>query len=493
MNAERAGGGGWNVLKVLVFLPVAGAAVLALLPARRALPLWQVAMTFTVAALGYALWLAGQFDPAGTAVQMFESRAWNVRLGSYFALGVDGVSLAMVLLTALLSLIAVLVSRRMEAGARLYFLLVLLLESAMFGVFTARDWSLFYVFWEATLLPLFFMIDRLGGPNRQRAALNFFLYTLGGSVFMLVALLFLYDAAPGHSFAMADMAEGGRGLPLQTQLLIFAGFFIGFGVKMPVVPLHGWLPLAHVEAPSPVSILLSGVLLKMGAYGLIRAAETLPAALLAMQDWLAILAFVSLLYGGILAWRQQDLKAMVAYSSISHMGVVLLGIASLDVTGLTGAVVQMVAHGLTAGLLFLVVGLLYQRTHSRDLADYTSLLGRAPRFAFFIAFGLLAAIGLPGSAGFIAELHVLVAAYQRWGGWVLLLGLAMLVGAAYGLRVVGRLCQPGETMDIADLTRTETVAAGLLAASIVVLGVWPAPLLALVADSVGQVSRWFGG
>jgi NADH-quinone oxidoreductase subunit M len=493
MNAERAGGGGWNVLKVLVFLPVAGAAVLALLPARRALPLWQVAMTFTVAALGCALWLAGQFDPAGTAVQMFESRAWNVRLGSYFALGVDGVSLAMVLLTALLSLIAVLVSRRMEAGARLYFLLVLLLESAMFGVFTARDWSLFYVFWEATLLPLFFMIDRLGGPNRQRAALNFFLYTLGGSVFMLVALLFLYDAAPGHSFAMADMAEGGRGLPLQTQLLIFAGFFIGFGVKMPVVPLHGWLPLAHVEAPSPVSILLSGVLLKMGAYGLIRAAETLPAALLAMQDWLAILAFVSLLYGGILAWRQQDLKAMVAYSSISHMGVVLLGIASLDVTGLTGAVVQMVAHGLTAGLLFLVVGLLYQRTHSRDLADYTSLLGRAPRFAFFIAFGLLAAIGLPGSAGFIAELHVLVAAYQRWGGWVLLLGLAMLVGAAYGLRVVGRLCQPGETMDIADLTRTETVAAGLLAASIVVLGVWPAPLLALVADSVGQVSRWFGG
>ncbi len=481
------------MLKVLVFLPVVGAAVLAMLPARRALPLWQVAMIFTVAALGYALWLAGQFDPAGMAVQMFESRAWNVRLGSYFALGVDGISLAMVLLTALLSLIAVLVSRRMEEGARLYFLLVLLLESAMFGVFTARDWSLFYVFWEATLLPLFFLIDRLGGTNRQRAALNFFLYTLGGSVFMLVALLFLYDAAPGHSFAMADMAEGGRGLPLQTQLLIFAGFFIGFGVKMPVVPLHGWLPLAHVEAPSPVSILLSGVLLKMGAYGLIRAAETLPAALVAMQDWLAILAFISLLYGGILAWRQQDLKAMVAYSSISHMGVVLLGISTLDVTGLTGAVVQMVAHGLTAGLLFLVVGLLYQRTHSRDLADYRSLLGRAPRFAFFVAFGLLAAIGLPGSAGFIAELHVLVAAYERWGAWVLLLGLAMLVGAAYGLRVVGRLCLPGEAMDIPDMTRTETIAAGLLATSIVALGVWPAPLLGLVADSVGQVARWFGG
>jgi len=480
------------VLKVLVFLPVVGAALLAVLPVRRGLHLWQVAMIFSVAALGYALWLANQFEPAGAAVQMFESRAWNIRLGSYFALGVDGISLAMVLLTALLSLIAVLMSRRMEAGARLYFVLVLLLESAMFGVFTARDWSLFYVFWEATLLPLFFLIDRLGGQNRQRAALNFFLYTLGGSVFMLVALLFLYDAAPGHSFAMTDMAEGGRGLPLNTQLLIFAGLFIGFGVKMPVVPLHGWLPLAHVEAPSPVSILLSGVLLKMGAYGLIRAAETLPAALLATQDWLAVLAFVSLLYGGILAWRQQDLKAMVAYSSISHMGLVLLGIATLNVTGLTGAVVQMVAHGLTAGTLFLVVGLLYQRTHSRDLADYGSLPGKAPRFAFFVAFGFLAALGLPGSAGFIAELHVLIGGYARWGGWVILLGLAMLIGAAYSLRVIGRLCLKGPRMALPDMTRTEAVAAGLLATGIVVLGVWPAPLLDLVAGSVGRVAGLFG-
>lgn len=480
------------MLKVLVFMPVLGAAAVALLPARRALPLWQTAMLFALAALAYSGWLAAQFEPAGAAIQMFESQAWNKRLGSYFALGVDGISLAMVLLTALLTLIAVLVSRRMEEGARLYFMLVLLLESAMFGVFTARDWSLFYVFWEATLLPLFFLIDRLGGPNRQKAALNFFLYTLGGSVFMLVALLFLYDAAPGHSFAMADMAAGGRGLPLNMQLLIFAGLFIGFGVKMPVFPLHGWLPLAHVEAPSPVSILLSGVLLKMGAYGLIRAAETLPAALLATQDWLALLACVSLLYGGILAWRQQDLKAMVAYSSISHMGIVLLGIATLNVTGLTGAVMQMVAHGLTAGLLFLLVGLLYQRTHSRDLADYGALTGQAPRFAFFIAFALLAALGLPGSAGFIAELHALIGGFARWSGWVLLLGIAMLIGAAYSLRVIGRLCLKGEPMQLADMTRTEMSAAGILAFAIVGLGLWPAPLLELVAGSVGQLARLFG-
>lgn len=477
---------------MLVFLPVIGALLLAVLPVRRALHLWQVAMLFSLAALGYAAWLAVLFDPAGAAIQMHESKAWNVRLGSFFALGVDGISLAMVLLTALLTLVAVLVSRRMEAGARLYFMLVLLLESAMFGVFMARDWSLFYVFWEATLLPLFFLIDRLGGANRQRAALNFFLYTLGGSVFMLVSLLFLYDAAPGHSFAMGDMAAGGRELPLATQLLIFAGLFIGFGVKMPVFPLHGWLPLAHVEAPSPVSILLSGVLLKMGAYGLIRAAETLPAALLAMQDALMVLACISLLYGAILAWRQQDLKAMVAYSSISHMGVVLLGIATLNVTGLTGAVTQMVAHGLTAALLFMLVGLFYQRTHSRDLVDYGSLIGRAPRFAFFTAFALLAALGLPGSAGFVAELHVLLGGWARWGGWVAALCLGMLIGAAYSLRVLGRLCLKGEPMELADMTRTEMTAAGLLVFSIVVLGVWPAPLLNLIAGSVAQVSRLFG-
>ena len=482
------------MLKLLVFMPVLGACLLAVFPGRGQQSLWRLALGFALASLLLTLVLTWHFDPAGEAVQLYESRAWNARLGSYFALGIDGISLAMVLLTALLMLVAVLVSRNMPGSGRLYFVLLMLLQSAMFGVFTARDWSLFYVFWEATLIPLFFMIDRLGGENRQRAALNFFLYTLGGSVFMLVALLFLYDAAPGHSFAMDDMAEGGRALPENMQLLIFAGLFIGFAVKMPVVPLHGWLPLAHVEAPSPVSILLSGVLLKMGAYGLIRAAETLPAAFLAIQGWLAALALLSLLYGALLAWRQQDTKSLVAYSSISHMGVVLLGIASLNLAGLNGAVLQMVAHGLAAALLFLVVGLLYRRTHSRDLGDYDGLLGRAPRFAFFIAFGLLAAIGLPASAGFIAELHVLVGAFQRWGLWVIGLGIAMLVGAAYGLRVIGHLHRPASGAgQLQDMSRTETAAAALLAAAIVILGVWPAPLLHLIGGSTARIAALFVG
>jgi NADH-quinone oxidoreductase subunit M len=375
-------------------------------------------------------------------------------------------------------------------------MLVLLLESAMFGVFTARDWSLFYVFWEATLLPLFFLIDRLGGPNRQRAALNFFLYTLGGSVFMLVSLLFLYDAAPGHSFAMGDMAEGGRGLPLDVQLLIFAGLFIGFGVKMPVFPLHGWLPLAHVEAPSPVSILLSGVLLKMGSYGLIRAASALPGGVEALQGFLAALAMVSLIYGGLLAWQQRDLKAMVAYSSVSHMGVVLLGIAALNVAGLTGAVMQMVAHGLVAGALFLLIGLLYERTHTRDIVDYSSLVRVMPRFAFFTVLAFVGAVGFPGTAGFVAELHVLVGGFDRWGAWVAILSLGVLISAAYAMRTVGRLFTGPvrESMkNVPDLTRTEFAAASVLAIGIIGLGIFPAPLLAVVGASVSRLSKVFLG
>ena len=484
------------MLKALLFMPVVGAVLLGVLPPRLARWQWPLALIVAVSCVGMAGALLWHFDPAGASIQFFDSRAWNARLGSSFALGVDGISLAMLVLTAVLTLAAVVISRDMAKAGRLYYVLLMLLESAMFGVFSARDWSLFYVFWEATLLPLFFLIDRLGGVNRQSAALNFFLYTLGGSVFMLVALLFLYDAAPGHSFAMLDMAEGGRSLSLNMQLLIFAGLFIGFAVKMPVVPLHGWLPLAHVEAPGPVSLLLSGVLLKMGAYGLIRALETLPDAFVHVQGWLALLGFVSLLYGSLLSWRQQDLKAMVAYASIAHMGLVLLGIATMNAAGLRGALIQMVAHGLAAGLLFLLVGALYERTHSRDLADYAGAGTRLPRFAAMMSFALLAAAGLPGSAGFVAELYVLLGVWPQWSGWVICLGLAMLVSAAASLRVMGLFNRaapdvPGKAHAVSDLSHTEWLAAAGLALPIVALGVWPQPLLSLLDGGVARIVALF--
>ena len=483
------------MLKALLLLPLLGALLVAVLPPRRPELIRAAALAVSAAALVFTGVLVWHFDPSQAGQQFFETRPWNPRVGSSFALGIDGISLPMVVLAALLCFIAILVSASMRNGAKLYFGLLLVLEAAMLGVFMARDWSLFYVFWELTLIPLFFLIDRMGGANRHRAALNFVLYTLGGSVFMLVSLLLLYDAAPGHSFAMGDMAEGGRGLAVGTQLLIFSGLFIGFGVKMPVFPLHGWLPLAHVEAPSPISILLSGVLLKMGSYGLIRAAETLPGALLAVQDWLAVLALVSLVYGSVLAWRQTDLKRMVAYSSVAHMGVVLLGIAALNVTGLGGAVFQMSAHGLAAALLFLLVGALYQRTHTREIGEIGGLLERTPRLAFLLALALLAGAGLPGGAGFIAELHVLVGGYARWGGWVALLSLGVIISAAYAVRVTGRLCLGGRahTGQLPDLDRSEYLAALVLAIGIVVAGFFPAPLLALSAASVQEISRLFGG
>ncbi|MCP5268191.1 MAG: NADH-quinone oxidoreductase subunit M [Zoogloeaceae bacterium] len=483
------------MLKALLLLPLLAALLVAVLPARRVNLIRNVAAASAVLVLLGTLLLIAGFDHGQGGLQFFETRPWNPRVGSSFSLGVDGISLPMIVLAALLSLVAILASGSIRSGARLYFSLLLVLESAMLGVFMARDWSLFYVFWELTLIPLFFLIDRMGGGNRHRAALNFVLYTLGGSVFMLVALLLLYDAAPGHSFAMADMAEGARGLPLATQLLIFAGLFIGFGVKMPVFPLHGWLPLAHVEAPVPVSILLSGVLLKMGSYGLIRAAETLPAATLHLQDALALLALVSLIYGSVLAWRQTDLKKMVAYSSVAHMGVVLLGIATLSVAGLAGAVFQMVAHGLAAGLLFLLVGVIYQRTHTRELHEIGGLRSAAPRLTFLLTLALLASAGLPGSAGFIAELHVLIAGFERWQGGVVLLSIGVLISAAYALRVTGRLCL-GQAMHagtVTDIDRTELLGAATLALIIVFAGIYPAPLLRLSAASVRGIAALFGG
>jgi NADH-quinone oxidoreductase subunit M len=482
------------VLKTLLLLPLGGALLIALLPSRAARLIRQAAIAVAAATLAWSAWLASAFDPAHARAQLVTTEVWNPRLGSAFTLGVDGLSLPMVWLATLLAFIAVLASGAIRERVKGYYLLLLLLEAAMLGVFTARDWSLFYVFWELTLLPLFFLIDRWGGAGRQKAALNFVLYTMGGSVFMLIALLMLYDASPGHSFDMGAIREGARLLPEAAQVTLFVGLLIGFGVKMPIFPLHGWLPLAHVEAPSPVSILLSGILLKMGSYGLIRTVWMLPAAAEALQGLLAALALLSIVYGGVLAWQQRDLKAMVAYSSVSHMGVVLLGLATLNQAGLTGAVMQMVAHGLVAAALFLLIGLLYQRTHTRDLADYASLVRVMPRFAFFTILAFIAAVGMPGTAGFVAEIHALVGGFERWGAWMVVLSLAVVISAAYAVRTVGRLFA-GTASDrmqgLPDLTRGELVAAAVLTAGSLVIGLYPSPLLHLIAASVGRYAELF--
>ncbi|MBF0459957.1 MAG: NADH-quinone oxidoreductase subunit M [Magnetococcales bacterium] len=483
-------------LTLMLFLPLLGVILIGLLPERHS----RYARSIALSASGVTLWVAwgllAAFDPTTAAVQFVERQPWLVPTGSSYLLGVDGFSLPMILLATLLSFVALLSSASIRDHRRGFYLFMLLLEMGMLGVFMAQDWSLFYIFWELTLIPLFFLVNRWGGVRRQQAALNLVLYTMGGSVFLLVGLLLGFDAAHVDSFAMETMTTGLRAASSKTQILIFFGFLLGFGVKIPVFPIHGWLPLAHVEAPSPVSILLSGVLLKMGAYGLIRAAAMLPLAVLALQSWLMAFALFSLIYGAVLAWRQTDLKAMVAYSSISHMGLVLLGIASLTVAGVLGAVTQMVAHGLSAAALFLLVGLLYQRTHTRAVGDYGSLLKTAPRFVVCLSLALVAAIGMPGTIGFIAEWHVLLGGFQQWGWLVLWLSLGMIISAAYSVRTIGHLCTgplPAQTVAVSDLTFLESVTVGLLMIWILFLGVVPAPLLHLIAGSVRHFVTLFAG
>jgi NADH-quinone oxidoreductase subunit M len=481
-------------LTLLLAIPLIGATSIAVLPTSRDRLIRSVAIAHATVVLVLAWGLAVLFDPFSAELQLVEFYRWNPRLGTHYALGIDGFSYTMVLLTTLLSLIAILVSGSIRHKVKGYYLLMLVLETAIMGVFVAQDWVLFYLFWEMTLIPLFFLIDRWGGSQRHEASINFVLYTMGGSVFVLISLLVLFDTLPDKTFEIAAVAAGAKTLDARLQILIFFGFLIGFGVKMPIFPIHGWLPLAHVESPSPVSILLSGILLKMGAYGLIRAAQMLPAAVMALQSLLASLALISLIYGGLLAWRQRDLKRMIAYSSISHMGVVLLGIAALNVTGLTGAVMQMLAHGLVAGMLFLLIGLLYERTHTRDVAQYSSLVRVTPRFAFFTVLAFVAAVGLPGTASFIAELHTLIGGYARWGWIVVLLSIGVLISATYAIRTVGRLFTGpirASMRDIEDLSSIEFMTAFMLAAGILFVGIYPAPVLDLMSASVNQFSASF--
>jgi NADH-quinone oxidoreductase subunit M len=481
-------------LTLLLLLPATGALLIAVVPADRPRLIRRLAVAATVGALLVAWSLMVGFDYEASGMQYAEKVQWNPRLGTHYALGIDGVSLPLVMLATLLALVALLASHGLHERGKGYYQLMLVLQSAMLGVFLAQDWALFYIFWELTLIPLFFLIDRWGGANRHGAALNFVLYTMGGSVFMLIALLLLFDTLPDHSFAMDHMIAGARDLPERTQVLIFLGFLIGFGVKMPIFPIHGWLPLADVEAPTPVTIVLSGVLQKMGAYGLIRVVYLLPDAALALQGVLIGIALLSLIYGGLLAWRQTDLKAMIAYSSVSHMGVVLVGIAALNVAGLTGALMQMIAHGLVAGTLFLLTGVLYERTHTQEIGHYSSLVQVTPRFAFFTVLAFVAAAGMPGTAGFIAEVHALIGGFQVWGWLMLLLSLGALIGAAVAVRTIGRLftgpVRP-QMRSVPDLHPSELIAASSLTAGTLFIGLFPAPVLQLTAATVAHMSAGF--
>jgi len=481
-----------GILSTLLLTPVLGILILALIPSKNTNQIRFTANLTALLAFLLSFWLVLNYDQSDGQIQFYEYFVFNPKLNTALALGVDGLSLPMVVLAALLTVIALLASFNIARNIKSYYVSILLLELGMLGVFLSQDWSLFYIFWELTLAPLFLLIDRWGGTHRHIASLNFVLYTMGGSIFMLISLLAISQYMPPHGGTlMSSMTVAAQSMPRDEQIWVLIGFLIGFGVKMPIFPLHGWLPLAHVQAPSPVSILLSGILLKMGAYGMIRVIVMLPEATQMLQTLLITLALIGMIYGGVLAWRQTDMKAMVAYSSVSHMGIILLDIATMNKTGLIGAVLQMTAHGLVAGAMFLLVGLLYERTHTRNILDYSSLVRVMPRFALFMTITLFAAMGLPGTVGFIAELHAIVGGFQQWGNLMILLGVSIMIGSAYAMRTIGMLftgpVKP-QMRNIEDLKLYELIAAGFLVVLIVMFGLWPAPLIDLSMATMNQMN-----
>lgn len=480
------------VLTWMTFTPLLGAAVVLCLPASAPDVIRAVATAFTVPSLLLAGWLLAHFDPANTAPQ-FVQRAWWIETYriEYFV-GVDGLSLAMVALTALLSFLCMIASYGIDRGVKGYFALFLLLETGMLGTFVALDLFLFYVFWELMLLPMYFLIGIWGGPRREYAAIKFFLYTLLGSVLLLVVVLYLYFTPDPHSFDMTALGELVRGrIPLSVQLVLWFGLFVGFAIKIPAFPFHTWLPDAHVEAPTAISVILAGVLLKMGTYAILRINYgILPEATLAplagqpVAFWvLAALGTFNIVYGALCAMAQRDLKRLVAYSSISHMGYVMLGMAAFTPHGINGAVLQMFNHGTITAMLFLLVGVIYDRAHHRDIDGFGGLAAIMPVYTALTGFAFFAAMGIPGLSAFISEVLVLLGAWPVYPGLTVIAASAMVLTAGYLLWALQRMYLGPPNPKYADtgweIGARELVTLLPLAAIVLFLGVYPRPLLAL--------------
>ncbi|MFN8521535.1 MAG: NuoM family protein [Chloroflexota bacterium] len=441
-----------------------------------------------------------RFDLQTGGMQFESTIPWIPQIGSSLRIGVDGVSLPMVFLNAFLTFLAVVISWKTEIRPQLYFALLLFLETAVTGVFTALDLFVFFLFWELELAPMYLLIGIWGGPRREYSAMKFIVYTISGSAFMLVGILGLFFlAAPGTgaTFDFFAIAERARALPVVIQTVLFFLLFIGFAVKVPIFPFHTWLPDAHTEAPTPVSVLLAGVLLKMGGYGLIRLCVTLlPEAARVAMPFLVALAVVNVLYGAALALAQinSDLKKMIACSSISHMGYVILGLAALTPTGIEGAVMQMFTHGTVTALLFMMVGLVYDRTHTREIDQMTGLGARMPFIATGFVMAGLASLGLPGMNGFIGEFIVFIGAFPVWPIPTVLGAFAIVITAGYItwmlLKVFfGPITPNWRHLGDADLRERGAVC--LLLLVIIVVGVYPSSVVDMIAVGVGPIARLF--
>ena len=472
---------------------LAGVAVLLTGSDKNAAVARWLALAGSVAGLAAAVPLWIGFDRSLPGMQFVEIVPWIETLNVNYHLGIDGISLLLILLNCFTTVVVVIAGWQViQSRVSQYMAAFLFLSGLMNGVFSALDAALFYVFFEATLIPMFVIIGVWGGANRVYAATKFFLYTLSGSLLTLVALIYLYNAS-GRSFSLPDLYE--LQIPFAVQIMLFLAFFAAFAVKVPMWPVHTWLPDAHVEAPTGGSVVLAAVMLKLGAYGFIRLSlPIVPDASQYLAPMVIGLSLVAVVYIGLVALVQTDMKKLIAYSSISHMGFVTLGIFIFDAHGLQGAVIQMVSHGFVSGALFLCVGVLYDRMHSRSISDYGGVVNRMPVFAAFFMLFAMANSGLPGTSGFVGEFLVIIGAMSVNFWYALAAATTLIFGAAYTLwmykRVVFGAVANDRVAALKDIGMRETLVLALIAIAVLFIGLYPLPLTEVLNVSVSRVLEY---
>ena len=529
IHAEKHGFLGRNILSIMTFLPLLGVIAIFLLHLagyKKDENIRLMTLGLMGAELLLAVWLYLNYDASFTKVdgndgyQFIERCTWVRSLNIEYSLGIDGISVSMVLLTALISFVGCIASFSVEKQLKGYFAMYNLLVVGMFGTFVSLDLMLFFVFWEVMLLPMYFLIGIWGGPRRQYAAIKFFMYTLAGSVFMLLAFIFFYlNADPTYLVdgeiatrtlsvpELARMAWASKELKIlgvSAVKVCWVWLFVGFAIKIPMFPFHTWLPDAHVEAPTAISVILAGVLLKMGTYGILRINFTLlPEATRWAAPAMAALGVVGILYGAFCAMAQNDLKKLVAYSSVSHMGFTLLALGALTPQGIEACLVQMFNHGLITGMLFTLVGVVYDRVHTRDIDKFGGLATEMPLYTAFVGFAFMASLGLPGLSGFWGEALTFIGAFPRYRGLTILAATGVIVTAAYHLwalqrMFLGKFREEWRTNHYLEATggkfpeinRRELASIAPLAFLILLLGFWPRPLLTLIDKGATQMHRW---
>jgi len=472
---------GFPIVTVITFFPLAGAILLLFVPRAKEEILKWMALVISLVEFAVSLPLFIFFDEGVAGMQFVERIPWIPEWGVNYVIGIDGISLLLVLLTTFLTVLCILNSwRSVERMIKEYMIVFLILETGMIGVLASLDLILFYVFWEVTLIPMYLIIGVWGGPRRIYAAVKFFLYTMAGSVLMLVAILALYflngKATGEYTFDLLKLYQ--TVLPINTQYLMFAAFGVAFAIKVPMFPFHTWLPDAHVEAPTAGSVILAGVLLKLGTYGFIRFAIPLfPVAAFKAVPIISVLALIGIIYGALVSMMQADLKKLVAFSSVSHLGFVMLGMFAFNVQGVQGSIYQMLNHGVSTGALFLIVGMIYERRHTRMIADFGGLAQVMPLFATFFMVVTLSSIALPGTNGFVGEFLILLGTFKANPVYGVFGATGVILAAAYMLwmfqRVMFGAVTHKENRRLKDLNLREIVTLIPIVVMIVWMGVYP--------------------